>query len=549
MRAKNSFEKWKADFVAERKDNFDLITEGSAEEIEHPDDEKKIKEREDGIEHWKHEYESEKERNKIRKQVERLALDKERKRKERDAIKKDVDCWKDLCHIDKERKKEERDKIKKDVDQWRDRCGADKERKREERDEMRKDVDKWNYVCAKEKDRMQEDREKIKKNVEWWKAVCYLDKERKKEERDEIKNDFDNWKDRCGADKERKREERSHQDETEKEYETIFKKHNTRKLRIHRSGKEKLEQNLKSKKGMRLLREEGPLIQYKERQDQNVSEAVDWNKFMKKSEKHDGLVNKKNPDVVQKLNEESRARREILRQKAEEEKEKEKVEEEIRKGNIERNGGEWVYNSEHGEFLWVGEREPVDDDAPFIQLTEQEELDLKLQEETRLEAMIEEDKAEKREKRRQKIEEQKAAMNKPIDPIPERALCEYEKLRISNIQEREKAMAESGFFDDLNDYKNKIGLVKESVVEDKKHKSSDENGKVIKNIKKGKNGDKKQKKLKRKQTYLKSGSNEEAGEVVDENNVDKEKIFIPAGSQKPWYENFKIDELHLHDCL
>ena len=42
MRAKNSFEKWKADFVAERKDNFDLITEGSAEEIEHPDDEKKM---------------------------------------------------------------------------------------------------------------------------------------------------------------------------------------------------------------------------------------------------------------------------------------------------------------------------------------------------------------------------------------------------------------------------------------------------------------------------------------------------------------------------
>ena len=303
MRAKNSFEKWKADFVAERKDNFDLITKGSAEEIEHPDDEKKIKEREDGIEHWKHEYESEKERNKIRKQVERLALDKERKRKERDAIKKDADCWNNLCHIDKERKKEEREKIKKDVEQWRDRCWADKERKREERDEMRKDVDKWNYVCAKEKDRMQEDREKIKKNVEWWKAVCYLDKERKKEERDEIKNDFDNWKDRCGADKERKREERSHQDETEKEYETIFKKHNTRKLRIHRSGKEKLEQNLKSKKGMRLLCEEGPLIQYKERQDQNVSEAVDWNTFMQKSERHDELVNKKNPDVVQGLEE------------------------------------------------------------------------------------------------------------------------------------------------------------------------------------------------------------------------------------------------------
>ena len=128
-----------------------------------------------------------------------------------------------------------------------------------------------------------------------------------------------------------------------------------------------------------------------------------------------------------------------------------------------------------------------------------------------LEAMIEEGKKEARERRRQKAEELREAMKKPINPIPERELCEYEKLRMSNIEERENAMAECGFFDDLASFKSEIGLVKESVVEDKKHKSSDENGKDIKNIKKGKKGDKKQKKLERKQTYLKSGSNEEAG--------------------------------------
>ena len=221
----------------------------------------------------------------------------------------------------------------------------------------------------------------------------------------------------------------------------------------------------------------------------------------------------------------------------------------MRKRNIEEAGGEWVFNSEYSEFFWVGEGDPVDDDPPFIHLTEQEELDLKLQEEKWLEAMIEEGKKEARERRRQKAEELREAMKKPINPIPERELCEYEKLRMSNIEERENAMAECGFFDDLASFKSEIGLVKESVVEDKKHKSSDENGKDIKNIKKGKKGDKKQNKLERKQTYLKSGSNEEAGEVVDEANVDKEKIFIPAGSQKPWYENFKIDEWHLHDCL
>ena len=101
----------------------------------------------------------------------------------------------------------------------------------------------------------------------------------------------------------------------------------------------------------------------------------------------------------------------------------------------------------------MGDGDPIDDDPPFIQLSEQEELDLKLQEEKWLEAIIDEKKAQAKEKRRQKNEELKAAMNNPIAPIPAGELCEYEKLRISNIQERERAMAESGLFDDVNDYK------------------------------------------------------------------------------------------------
>ena len=64
---------------------------------------------------------------------------------------------------------------------------------------------------------------------------------------------------------------------------TISNKHKTRKLRFQRSGKEKLQQNLKSKKGMRLLREEGRLIEYSDRHEQNVSETVDWNQFMQQS--------------------------------------------------------------------------------------------------------------------------------------------------------------------------------------------------------------------------------------------------------------------------
>ena len=37
-------------------------------------------------------------------------------------------------------------------------------------------------------------------------------------------------------------------------------------------------------------------------------------------------------------------------------------------------------------------------------------------------------------------------MEIPIDPLPERELCEYEKIRQDNINERKEAMAACGFF-------------------------------------------------------------------------------------------------------
>ena len=108
----------------------------------------------------------------------------------------------------------------------------------------------------------------------------------------------------------------------------------------------------------------------------------------------------------------------------------------------------------------MGEKEPeVIDDGPEV-LTEQELLEVESQQEEHLEAMMEEQRMEAREKRRKRYQRQKEVMATPIDPLPEKELCEYEKLRNSNIREREKAMAESGFFDDLIDYKKKIGLLK-----------------------------------------------------------------------------------------
>ena len=53
-------------------------------------------------------------------------------------------------------------------------------------------------------------------------------------------------------------------------------------------------------------------------------------------------------------------------------------------------------------------------------------------------------------------------MNNPLKPLPERELCEYERMRERNIREREEAMAASNFFKDLQDYKKTIGLSKEA---------------------------------------------------------------------------------------
>ena len=57
---------------------------------------------------------------------------------------------------------------------------------------------------------------------------------------------------------------------------------------------------------------------------------------------------------------------------------------------------------------------------------------------------------------RNKKTEPKAAMDNPICPFPVTELSEYEKLRMSNIKEKEAAIFSLGFFKDINEYKRKI---------------------------------------------------------------------------------------------
>ena len=64
------------------------------------------------------------------------------------------------------------------------------------------------------------------------------------------------------------------------------------------------------------------------------------------------------------------------------------------------------------------------------------------------------------EKRRERYRKQKEAMSIPVKPLPDKALCEYEKLRENNIRERIEAMTKAGFYEDYYEYKKNMGLTK-----------------------------------------------------------------------------------------
>ena len=52
----------------------------------------------------------------------------------------------------------------------------------------------------------------------------------------------------------------------------------------------------------------------------------------------------------------------------------------------------------------------------------------------------------------------KIAFAKPMAPLPERELCQYEKIREDIIRERNEAMANFKFFEDLQKTKETIGF-------------------------------------------------------------------------------------------
>ena len=237
--------------------------------------------------------------------------------------------------------------------------------------------------------------------------------------------------------------------EEEKEFEKILKKHKMRVSRAQRSGKDKLKQNLEAKKGMQVLKAEGRLHDFQMRSSKNETETSDWRNFMKKGQTHIEQLSTEKPDIVERLNAEMRKEKERERKSKEEQKKKEKE-------------GYWEYLPESDEYYWTGENEPDYGDCFRNTPPTKEDLRLKREaERVEFEWFVEEKKNEQKEKRKQKERARKEAMDNPIEPLPERELCLYEQIRENNIKERQDAMRECGFFEDLEATKRDIGLLRD----------------------------------------------------------------------------------------
>lgn len=191
---------------------------------------------------------------------------------------------------------------------------VDSKRKREER-------------LNQNEQKRKEEREETQERVEWFRLNrsfekgredCDAENERKKERR--AKMNYEDRQQEVEEARKRMKELRFRKEEHEIEFANISVKHRERCFRDQRTGKEKLKNNLKAKKGMRLFRGEGRLKKYKERTSNNLDETSDWKNFMQKSKKNAEMVEQFKPDIVSQINEKVRADKERNRRKAEKEK-------------------------------------------------------------------------------------------------------------------------------------------------------------------------------------------------------------------------------------
>ena len=233
----------------------------------------------------------------------------------------------------------------------------------------------------------------------------------------------------------RKQKIRSNKSFEDIKYENVIKRLKMRKARKEQTGKEHLTKNLEAKKGMRLFSNEGRLRDFSKRlkKTHKKEDFLDWQDYWESGEKERQKLTKLQPDIVDKINEKVRLEKERKRQHDEE-------------------CGELYEN------YWMDE----DDDAMVSYVsnsqTQEEKEMIDEAERQEKEALVRYKKNEKKKKMQAKREQVKKAMATPLPPLPERELCQYEKIRENIIKEREEAFAKLKFFEDLHRTKVKIGL-------------------------------------------------------------------------------------------
>ena len=338
---------------------------------------------------------------------------------------------------------------------------------------------------------------------------------------------------RDSLDEEEKVEKRSAgKSKVEIEYLRLDKKHSMRKRRNSRSGKEHLIQNVQAKRGMALFENEGRMKKFSRRSGRKNDEMRDWEFFFRSDNNASRLLDNKKPDIVEKINAKMR-----------EEKEKERKQKKM----VEENGGEWVYSGESGEWCWDGEKEPIVDEFEYETYCEGELEQIRENEKKEYEEYLSQEKNSLKETRKLINEKRKEAMAIPVEPLPEKEPCAYELFREKNIRERKQAMADSGFFEDLTNFKSEIGLVEKSLTSTKKDNVEDKMDKseIIKAKKEKKTSN--SKKEKKSKQCVKNDSNDE---VYEKEKTDTSEVpqKTSEDSIRPWHKNFNIDEWDLRDC-
>jgi hypothetical protein len=214
----------------------------------------------------------------------------------------------------------------------------------------------------------------------------------------------------------RMEKQRSDKNVEDSDYEKIIKRQRMREVWNMASGKEHLNGNLKAKKGMQLVNQEGTLTEFSRRerlmtQFEKNDDLLEWKNYWSRSDDHRRNLEKNKPDLVERINDQIRLDKERER--------KEKSERKKREKDL----------NEHMDFYdWISDIEYEKDEYDHIltkEEREQEEEDDKKKSEA-IKAWLNRNK--------QRRDELKKAITKPTDPFLERELCQYEKIR----EDREK---------------------------------------------------------------------------------------------------------------